>query len=270
MSAVIMDGKALAEKVKAVVKENTRKCLKSPRLAVIVTGNNPASAVYVKNKMRDCEEVGIKCEIYNLNGNVTNNAVEEVINTLNGRIEVDGIICQLPLADGLDEDYLLSQIDHNKDVDGFYSDEFDPCTPLGIVLLLEEYGIEIAGKHCVIVGRSDIVGKPLARMLVDMDATVTLCHSKTNNLAEFTKSADILIVAVGKRDLITADMVKDGVVVIDVGINRTEDGKLCGDVDFNSVVEKASYITPVPGGVGPMTRAMLLENVVKANILNKF
>lgn len=257
--AVIMDGKHVAGIIKRAVKETVAQFNAPPCLAIIKNDNDAASAVYVKNKIKDCEEVGIGHIVYLQNANT-----KSMINTLNMDYEIDGIICQLPLIDDLDEKEIIHSISKSKDVDGFVSDYFDPCTPAGIMELLKYYKIEVAGKHCVVVGRSNIVGKPMAKMLLDADGTVTICHSKTKNLADITRQADILVVAAGKRNLITADMVKDGVVVIDVGMNRDENGKLCGDVDFDGVEHKASYITPVPGGVGPMTRAMLLVNTVKA------
>lgn len=267
--AVLLDGKALAQKIKENIKEQIAAMERKPCLAVIVVGNNPASAVYVRNKKKDCEEVGMECHVHNLSEDVSEDTVCAMICTLNLDSNISGIICQLPLPSGLNERKILSRINKNKDVDGFYSWNFDPCTPLGIITMLEEHGIEIEGKHCVVVGRSEIVGKPMARMLLDKNGTVTICHSKTKDLQSFTKQADILVAAVGKRNMITADMVKYGAVVIDVGINRDENGKLCGDVDFEPVAEKASYITPVPGGVGPMTRAMLLVNTVRAAGLDK-
>lgn len=260
MSAIIMDGKALANQIKDDLKKEIEQYAQTPRLAIIANKDDAASAVYLRNKEKDCAEVGIDCQVHYLNST-------EVIPYLKG-LNVSpcyhGIICQLPLVDGVSEKEVLNTITKNKDVDGFASDDFDPCTPLGIMELLKHYNIEVAGKHCIVVGRSNIVGRPMAKMLIDADGTVTVCHSKTKNLAECTKQADILIVATGRRNLITADMIKDGAVVIDVGINRDENGKLCGDVDFDTVAEKASFITPVPGGVGPMTRAMLLVNTAKA------
>lgn len=267
--AVLIDGKAVAQKIKDSVKEQIATMEHKPCLAVIVVGNNPASAVYVRNKKKDCEEVGMECHVHNLPEDVSEDTVCAMICTLNLDPNISGIICQLPLPKGLNERKILSRINKNKDVDGFYSWKFDPCTPLGIITMLEYYGIVVEGKHCVVVGRSEIVGKPMARMLLDKNGTVTICHSKTKDMASITKQADILVAAVGKRNLITSDMVKDGAVVIDVGINRDENGKLCGDVDFESVAEKASYITPVPGGVGPMTRVMLLVNTVRAAGLDK-
>ena len=260
MAAVIMDGKALAKKIKDQLKVEIAGFTTQPRLTIVANEENDASAVYVRNKQKDCEEVGIACRVCYPD-------VEDIYDCVFGMKYsdmVNGVICQMPVKNGVDEKELLSCIDKEKDVDGFVSDKFDPCTPAGIMELLKEYNINITGKHCVVVGRSDIVGKPMAKMLLDADGTVTVCHSKTKNLAEITRQADILVAAVGRSKMITADMVKDGAVVIDVGINRDENGKLCGDVDFASVAKKASHITPVPGGVGPMTRAMLLVNTVKA------
>lgn len=258
--AVIVDGKKVASIIKEAIKHEIACCDVTPGLAVVANKNDAASMVYVKNKQKDCEEVGIKCVVMPQDPEFTSIVIE----CLNKKDNINGIICQLPMVDGADEREVLKLIDPRKDVDGFVSDEFDPCTPAGIMELLKYYNVSVAGKHCVVVGRSNIVGRPMAKMLLDADGTVTVCHSKTKNLAEITKQADILVVAVGKRSLITADMVKNGAVVIDVGMNRDDDGKLCGDVDFDGVAQVASYITPVPGGIGPMTRAMLLVNTMKA------
>lgn len=257
--AVLMDGKHVAGIVKDAVKEVVAQYDNKPRLVIISNSNDAASAVYVKNKVKDCTEVGIDCEVF-----AQDSGTKKWIDVLNDDDSTHGIICQLPVIDGLNEKEIINAIGPSKDVDGFTGSGFDPCTPAGIMELFKYYGIDIAGKRCVVVGRSNIVGKPMAKMLLEADGTVTICHSKTLNLAAITRQADILIVAAGKRNLITADMVKPGVVVVDVGMNRDDYGRLCGDVDFDGVYEKASYITPVPGGVGPMTRAMLLVNTVKA------
>ena len=245
-----------------------------PKLVVVLVGNDSASQVYVRNKHKSCGEVGIESEVITMPEETTQQELLEVVERLNQDNSVDGILVQLPLPKQIDEKTVLRAIRPDKDVDGFHpvnvgllsiGDEcFAPATPSGIVVMLKEYGIEIAGKHCVIVGRSNIVGKPMAALMLKENATVTICHSRTSNLAEMTRQADILIVATGRRNTVTADMVKEGVVVIDVGMNRNEQGKLCGDVDFAQVKEKASYITPVPGGVGPMTITELLESTILA------
>lgn len=276
MAAVIIDGKALAAKRKAQVAEQVRQLKNRPGLAVILVGDDPASRVYVTSKRRDSEECGIYSEEFALPAQTGQKALLELVDTLNQRPEIDGILCQLPLPKGYDydEQEVLLRISPEKDVDAFHPTnvgkimignyDFLPCTPAGVMAMLEEYGIDPAGKHCVVVGRSNIVGKPQAMLLLHKHGTVTICHSRTPDLAAITRQADILVAAVGKRGLITADMVKPGAVVIDVAMNRNEAGKLCGDVDFDAVAEKASYITPVPGGVGPMTRAMLMENTLTA------
>lgn len=274
MSAVKMDGKALAAKKKKEIRENTAKLRRQPGLAVILVGDNPASQVYVRNKEKDCEECGILCYDYRLPQDATQDEVLELVEKMNNYGAVDGILVQLPLPPQIDERVVLEAIAPDKDVDAFHPENvgrimqgqayYKPCTPAGVMEILHEYGIDPAGKHCVVVGRSNIVGKPMAMLLLHEDATVTICHSKTTDLKAQCLQADILISAVGRQNLITADMVKPGAVVIDVAMNRNEDGKLCGDVDFAAVSEVASYITPVPGGVGPMTRAMLMENTYKA------
>lgn len=276
MAAVIIDGKALAAKRKAQVAEQVKQLKSRPGLAVILVGDDPASRVYVTSKRRDCEECGIYSEEFALPAQTGQKALLELVDTLNHRPEIDGILCQLPLPKGYDydEQEVLLRISPEKDVDAFHPTnvgkimignyDFLPCTPAGVMAMLEEYGIDPAGKHCVVVGRSNIVGKPQAMLLLHKHGTVTICHSRTPDLAAITRQADILVAAVGKRGLITADMVKPGAVVIDVAMNRNEAGKLCGDVEFDAVAEKASYITPVPGGVGPMTRAMLMENTLTA------
>ena len=274
MSAVIMDGKALAEKVKAQIREKVSKLRRQPGLAVILVGDNPASQVYVRNKERDCAECGIMCYDYHLPQDASQEDVLELVEKMNNYGAVDGILVQLPLPEQIDERVVLEAIAPDKDVDAFHPENmgrimqgqayYKPCTPAGVMEILHEYGIDPAGKHCVVVGRSNIVGKPMAMLLLHENATVTICHSKTPDLKAQCRQADILVSAVGKTGLITADMVKPGAVVIDVAMNRNEAGKLCGDVDFAAVSQVASYITPVPGGVGPMTRAMLMENTYKA------
>ena len=274
MSAVIMDGKALAEKVKAQIREKVSKLRRQPGLAVILVGDNPASQVYVRNKERDCAQCGIMCYDYHLPQDASQEDVLDLVEKMNNYGAVDGILVQLPLPEQIDERVVLEAIAPDKDVDAFHPENvgrimqgqayYKPCTPAGVMEILHEYGIDPAGKHCVVVGRSNIVGKPMAMLLLHENATVTICHSKTPDLKAQCRQADILVSAVGKTGLITADMVKPGAVVIDVAMNRSEDGKLCGDVDFVPVSRVASYITPVPGGVGPMTRAMLMENTYKA------
>ncbi len=274
MSAVIMDGKALAEKVKAQIREKVSKLRRQPGLAVILVGDNPASQVYVRNKERDCAQCGIMCYDYHLPQDATQEDVLDLVEKMNNYGAVDGILVQLPLPEQIDERVVLEAIAPDKDVDAFHPENvgrimqgqayYKPCTPAGVMEILHEYGIDPAGKHCVVVGRSNIVGKPMAMLLLHENATVTICHSRTPDLKAQCLQADILVSAVGKTGLITADMVKPGAVVIDVAMNRNEAGKLCGDVDFAAVSQVASYITPVPGGVGPMTRAMLMENTYKA------
>lgn len=274
MSAVIMDGKALAEKVKAQIREKVSKLRRQPGLAVILVGDNPASQVYVRNKERDCAQCGIMCYDYHLPQDATQEDVLDLVEKMNNYGAVDGILVQLPLPEQIDERVVLEAIAPDKDVDAFHPENvgrimqgqayYKPCTPAGVMEILHEYGIDPGGKHCVVVGRSNIVGKPMAMLLLHENATVTICHSRTPDLKAQCRQADILVSAVGKTGLITADMVKPGAVVIDVAMNRNEAGKLCGDVDFAAVSQVASYITPVPGGVGPMTRAMLMENTYKA------
>lgn len=281
--AVLIDGKSIAAKVrselKAQVTAMSKELKKRPALAVIIVGEDPASQLYVRNKQRACEDVGILSEIYALGENVSQESLEYIINSLAERRDIDGILLQLPLPKGLDAERALRCIPPEKDVDAFHPENvghvmrgdyrFLPCTPAGVMELLSRYDIDVEGKYCVVIGRSDIVGKPMAMMLLHKGGTVTICHSRTKNLAEHTRRADILVSAVGKAGFVTADMVKEGAVVIDVGINRGADGKLCGDVDFAAVEPKASYITPVPGGVGPMTVAMLMKNTVKAAELSR-
>ncbi|MBR4800696.1 MAG: bifunctional methylenetetrahydrofolate dehydrogenase/methenyltetrahydrofolate cyclohydrolase FolD [Clostridia bacterium] len=275
----ILDGKLVAsvtrQNIKAEVDEIKAMNLDKPvGLAVILVGDNPASLVYVRNKMKGCEEVGVKSFMCTLPGDSTAEQVAETIKSLNENPEVSGIILQLPLPKHLDENPLLDLIDPAKDVDGCHYVQkgrlwtgrecLIACTPFGIMRILEHYNIELEGKNAVVVGRSNLVGKPLAQLLLDKNATVTICHSRTKNLGEITRQADIVCVAIGKAKFLKADMVKEGAVVVDVGMDRDENGKLCGDVDFENVAPKCSYITPVPGGVGPMTVTMLLQNTVKA------
>ena len=277
---IILDGARVAKEIKQQIRKEVADMhaayylARPPHLVTILVGNNPASQIYVRNKARDCEECGFTNETVELPEDTTRGKLLNLIVSLNKNQGVDGILCQLPLPEGLDEWAILNAIDPGKDVDCFHPENvgrltagrpaFKPCTPAGVMRLLAEYSIPIAGKNCVVIGRSNIVGKPMAQLLTAADGTVTICHSRTENLAAFTRNADILVSAVGRPGLVTADMVKDGAVVVDVAMNRGLDGKLCGDVDFDTVQEKASYITPVPGGVGPMTRAMLMENLFKA------
>ena len=272
---IILDGKALAAKRKEELAEKVKLLSRKPGLAVILVGDNPASRVYVTSKRKDCEECGYYSEEYTMPADMSEQALLDLIEVLNGRAEIDGILVQLPLPKHMDEKKVLLAISPEKDVDGFHpmnvgklmtgERSFLPCTPAGVMELLAEEGIDPAGKHCVVVGRSNIVGKPMAILMLRKDATVTICHSKTPNLAEVCRSADILVAAVGKTGLITADMVKPGAVVVDVAMNRDENGKLCGDCT-KECYEKSSAFTPVPGGVGPMTRAVLMENTYQAAV----
>ena len=274
MAATVIDGKALAAKCKARVAKEVEGLSRRPGLAVIIVGDDPASRTYVNSKRKDCDECGIYSEEYALPADAGQGALMEIIESLNGRSDIDGILCQLPLPGGYDEEAVLLAIDPDKDVDGFHPINvgrlstgqpcFAPCTPAGVMEMLKEYGVDPKGKECVVVGRSNIVGKPMAMLLLSAHGTITVCHSRTPDLGAVCRRADILVAAVGKRNLITADMVKEGAVVIDVAMNRNEAGKLCGDVDYPAVAEKASLITPVPGGVGPMTRAMLMVNTLEA------
>ena len=274
MAATVIDGKALAAKCKARVAKEVEGLSRRPGLAVIIVGDDPASRTYVNSKRKDCDECGIYSEEYALPADAGQGALMEIIESLNGRSDIDGILCQLPLPGGYDEEAVLLAIDPDKDVDGFHPINvgrlstgqpcFAPCTPAGVMEMLKEYGVDPKGKECVVVGRSNIVGKPMAMLLLSAHGTVTVCHSRTPDLGTVCRRADILVAAVGKRNLITADMVKEGAVVIDVAMNRNEAGKLCGDMDYLAVAEKASLITPVPGGVGPMTRAMLMVNTLEA------
>lgn len=273
---VIIDGKELSKKIRGQVKEEVENLNKKgiyPKLAVIMVGEDPASKVYVRNKSKACNEAGIEYEEFILNENIEMDELLSLIENLNNRKDIHGILLQSPIPKHLSIDKAFETIDYRKDVDGFHpinigklalnKQTFISCTPYGVMKMLEEYGIELKGANVVILGRSNIVGKPLAQCLLNKDATVTICHSKTKNIEEITRNADILISAIGKPKFVTANMVKEGAVVIDVGINRLETG-IVGDVDFEEVSKKASHITPVPGGVGPMTIAMLLNNVVIA------
>ena len=275
--ATIIDGKELSKKLKEQMKDRVAQMRQQgivPKLVVVLVGNNSASEVYVRNKHKACGEVGIESEVIKMPEETTQQELLDVVKGLNEDRTVDGILVQLPLPGQINEKVVLRSILPEKDVDGLHpvnvgllsigDDCYAPATPSGIIAMFKEYGIEIAGKHCVIIGRSNIVGKPMAALLLRHNATVTVCHSKTQNLGELTRQADIVIVATGHRHTLTADMVKEGAVVIDVGMNRNELGKLCGDVDFDEVKEKASFITPVPGGVGPMTITELLENTILA------
>lgn len=273
---VIMDGKKLSAEIKLQLKDEVEEIKKRgilPKLAVIMVGEDKASKIYVKNKSIACKEVGLAYEEYVLDENIEEGKLLELIDNLNSRRDIHGILLQSPIPESLDINKALKRISPEKDVDGFNpvnvgkltlgQEGFCPCTPMGVIELLKKYNIEIQGKHAVVIGRSNIVGKPMAELLLNENATVTICHSKTVNLKEFTTKADILISAIGKPKIIKADMVKENSVIIDVGINRMLDGKVVGDVDFEDVSKKVSYITPVPGGVGPMTIAMLMKNVVK-------
>ena len=274
----IIDGKAhsqgIREQIAQGVQEYREKYGKDIGLAVVLVGDDGASKVYVRNKIKGCEQVGIKSFAYYLPAHSTQEQVEELVRELAGNDAVNGILVQLPLPKGLDAQSILSLIPVSKDVDGFSESNIGSlcinkpslvaCTPNGVMKMLEREGIDLKGKNAVVVGRSNIVGKPMAMLLLNADATVTVCHSKTANLKEICSSADVLVAAIGRAKYITADMVKDGAVVIDVGMNRDEDGNLCGDVDFENVKDKCSYITPVPGGVGPMTITMLLYNTLAA------
>ncbi|MGN1300754.1 MAG: bifunctional methylenetetrahydrofolate dehydrogenase/methenyltetrahydrofolate cyclohydrolase FolD [Clostridia bacterium] len=276
----LIDGKELSKKIRKELKleaDRLRQKKIIPKLAVILVGDDSASKVYIRNKSKACEDVGVEFEEILLDSNTSMEKLLSIIDGLNVRKDINGILLQSPIPKGLDIQEAFERIDYKKDVDGFNpinvgklmigQDTFISCTPYGIIKMLEAYNIEIEGKHAVVIGRSNIVGKPLSQCLLNKNATVTICHSRTRNLSEITRTADILISAVGKTDMVTADMIKDGAVVIDVGMNRNDEGKLVGDVDFEKVKEKASYITPVPGGVGPMTIAMLMNNVIKATKL---
>lgn len=270
----IIDGKAYALQLRERLKIKITERDKTPGLAVVIVGSDPASQIYVRNKIKACAEVGIRSYSYELPETATQKELETLLDALATDPQVDGILLQLPLPKGFDAEAAMSKIPFEKDVDGFsaqnlglltlHKERMVACTPLGVMKLLENEGVELSGKHAVVLGRSDTVGKPMAMLLLNANATVTVCHSKTKDIREICKTADILVSAVGKAKFVTADMVKQGAVVIDVGMNRDETGKLCGDVDFESVKEKCSLITPVPGGVGPMTITMLMYNTALA------
>lgn len=275
--AIIIDGKKISAEVKDEIKAEVAKYKEKGiqiTLAVVKVGEDPASAVYVRNKQKACEYVGMESVAYELKEEATEEELLQLVDTLNKDEKINGILVQLPLPKHMDEDKILNAIDSRKDVDGFHphnvgkmmvgEDTFLPCTPAGIIQLLKRTDIELEGKECVVIGRSNIVGKPMSMLMLKENCTVTIAHSRTKNLKEVAKRADILIVAIGKPKFITADYVKDGAVVIDVGIHRNENNKLCGDVDFASVEPKAYAITPVPGGVGPMTVTMLMANCLKS------
>jgi len=276
----IIDGKKISLDIKEEIRIQVEKIVedgnRAPGLAVIIAGENPASKVYVNSKVKTCSALGIYSEKYILDSKITEIELLKLIEKLNNKKEIDGILVQLPLPKHIDEDKIIEAIKPNKDVDGFHpinlgklvigKDGFKSCTPYGIMELLKRYEIDLNGKDIVVVGRSNIVGKPLAIMLTNENATVTLCHSKTKKLSKKTLNADIVIVAIGREKFLTEEMVKEGSIIIDVGINRNKLGKLCGDVDFENVSKKTSLITPVPGGVGPMTIAMLMKNTVKSRI----
>ena len=276
--ANIINGKEISAQIRAEisqkVKEYNAKTGKLPGLAVVIVGENPASQVYVRNKKKACEQVGFNSWVYEMPESTTQEELNALVDKLNNDENVHGILVQLPLPKHLNEEEIILRIKPEKDVDAFHpynvgritigNPKFLPCTPAGIMELLHRSNIEISGKECVVIGRSNIVGKPMALLLLSENGTVTVCHSKTRDLKEVCRRADILVVAIGKADFVTADMVKEGAVVIDVGMNRNAEGKLTGDVDFESVSQVASYITPVPGGVGPMTITMLLQNTLRA------
>lgn len=281
MKAKILDGKMVSTRIKEELKQEVAK-LKAekgiePGLAVIIVGEDPASKIYVRNKKLACEAIGIRSEEYALPESTTQEELIALVEELNNKKEIHGILCQLPLPKHLDEETVINAISPKKDVDAFHpvnvgkimigNFDFLPCTPAGVMELIKESGIDVKGKECVVVGRSNIVGKPMAMLLLHQHGTVTVCHSKTRDLKEVCQRADILVAAVGVPELIKGDMVKEGAVVIDVGMNRLPDKKLVGDVEFDSVAERACAITPVPGGVGPMTIAMLMKNTVKAATL---
>ena len=280
--ANLINGKEIAAQVKAEVAKDAEKLAEkfgaTPGLAVVIVGDDPASKIYVRNKKKACEEVGFYSEEIALPEKTSQKELLNLIDTLNKRVDIDGILVQLPLPKHLNEKTIIGAISPKKDVDAFSpfnvgrvmigEYRFSPCTPAGVMELIKSTGVEIAGKNCVVIGRSNIVGKPMAMMLLHESGTVTICHSKTQNLQEITSKADILVSAVGKANFVTADMVKEGAVVIDVGMNHDEEGNLCGDVKFDEVEPKAGYITPVPGGVGPMTIAMLMKNTLTAAMIN--
>ncbi len=273
----LIDGKEVSNHVKTKVKEEVEALKEKgiePALAVIIVGNDPASRVYVNNKKKACEFTGMRSVEYALPEETTEEELLAIIDKLNGDDSINGILCQLPVPKHISEKAVIERISSKKDVDVFSAEnvgkmwqgDYDmaSCTPMGVIELLDYYGIDVCGKNCVIIGRSNIVGKPMASLLLERSATVTICHSRTKNLPEITSKADLIVAAVGRARFVTADMVKEGAIVIDVGINRNEDGKLCGDVDFENVKEKCEFITPVPGGCGPMTIAVLMKNTLLA------
>ena len=274
MSAIVIDGKALAAKLKEQVRAEVEQMTSRPGLAVVLVGDDPASKVYLKGRKKDCDQCGIFSEEYILPHDIPQEELLALVEELNRREDIDGILFQMPMPAHIDARKVLSAVRPDKDVDCFHAfnmgqlvlgeKAFRPCTPAGILALLDEYGIDPTGKRCVIVGRSNIVGKPLAMMMVNRDATVTICHTHTTELKSSCLRADILIAAAGQRGLITGDMVKEGAVVVDIAINRDPEGAICGDVVYEEAVTKASYITPVPGGVGLVTRAMLMQNTLMA------
>jgi len=278
MAAKIIDGKAISAQIRAELVEEVKKLQQetgvTPGLAVVLVGDDPASKVYVGQKEKACDELGLVSKKYVLPGDASEQELLDLVEQLNNDPEIDGILVQLPLPKQIDENKVIASIHPDKDVDGFHpvnvgrlvigTEGFKPCTPYGVIHLLKRSGVQLAGAEAVVVGRSNIVGKPVSLMLLHESATVTVCHSKTKDLGEVCRRADVLVVATGRPNTVTADMVKDGVVVIDVGVNRLESGKLVGDVDFEAVSQKASAITPVPGGVGPMTIAMLMYNTVNS------
>lgn len=280
--SIILDGKETARKIRERLTNEVAELRKNgvtPKLAVIMVGDDKASTIYVRNKSKACDEIGIEFTEHLLPENTTQTELLKLIDELNSNKEINGILLQSPIPKHLDINEAFRKISPDKDVDGFNpinvgklvlgQNTFVSCTPFGIIKLLEEYNISLEGKNAVIIGRSNIVGKPMSQCLLNKNATVTICHSKTNNLKEFTKKADILVSAIGKPKFVTKDMVKEGAIVIDVGINRNLEGKVCGDVDFENIKNMTSYITPVPGGVGPMTIAMLMNNVVKATKIQR-
>jgi methylenetetrahydrofolate dehydrogenase (NADP+)/methenyltetrahydrofolate cyclohydrolase len=283
MTAQILDGKAIASELKASVKQQVEKLMadgnRAPGLVVILVGENPASQVYVRNKRNSCEEVGFCSELVQLPAETSQDELLAMIDELNNREDIDGILVQLPLPDHIDEETVTERILPTKDVDGFHPYNVGrltlrmpllrPCTPKGVMTMLQKTGVELVGKDAVIIGQSNIVGRPMALELLAERCTITICHSKTRDLEEKVRNADIVVAAVGIPRFVQGDWIKPGAIVIDVGINRLDDGKLCGDVDYDSAAEKASWITPVPGGVGPMTVATLLENTLQAAEMHK-
>ncbi len=281
--AIIIDGKAVSAKLRSEIKEQSSKFESQtgikPGLAVIIVGSDPASQIYVRNKAKACDEVGFYSEVYELPEETTQDELLSLVHRLNNDPKIHGILAQSPLPKHLDEKLIVDNISPSKDVDAFHpvnvgkimigDYSFLPCTPAGVMELLKAYDIDPNGKSCVVIGRSNIVGKPMAMLLLHANGTVTVCHSRTKNLAEVTKQADIVVVAIGKAKFLTADMIKDGAVVVDVGMDRDQNGKLCGDADFDSCSQKASYITPVPGGVGPMTITMLMKNTLTSAMQTK-